>query len=184
MSIYRPEFASAMKLLAAISTEMDAEGFLPPVLVGGAAVEIYTAGTIATGDFDLVTARQDILEEIMQRHGFVRPSGPGVATRGWVHPTFKLGFEIVSDSLLDGAADRDYIQLIDASAEQQIAVIGIEDLIADRMGQYASGTAPEMLMQAKTLFTLSTDLDLNYLEKRIRAETAGDHGISDLENEV
>ena len=184
MSGYRPEFATAVKLLAAISTEMDAAGFMPPVLVGGAAVEIYTAGAIATGDFDLVTARQDILEEIMQRHGFVRPSGAGVATRGWIHPTFQLGFEIVADTLLDGAADRDYIQIIDAGTKQQIAVIGIEDLIADRMGQYASGTAPEMLNQAQTLFMLSEGLDISYMDKRIREETAGDYGISDLEDKA
>jgi len=30
-----------------------------------------------------------------------------------------------------------------------------EDLLADRMGQYASGSAPEMLEQARTLFALS-----------------------------
>lgn len=30
-------------------------------------------------------------------------------------------------------------------------MIAVEDLIADRMGQYHSGTAPEMLEQARTL---------------------------------
>ena len=184
MTAYRPEFTIAMQLLAVISEEMDAAGFQPPVLVGGAAVEIYTGGAIATGDFDLVTIRQDILEAIMQRHGFVRPSGIGVASRGWIHPTFRLGFEIVADTLLDGAADRDYIQIIDAGNKRQIAVIGIEDLIADRMGQYASGTAQEMLEQAKKLFILSEYLDATYMERRIREETAGDYGISDIDDQA
>ena len=54
------------------------------------------------------------------------------------------------------------------------------DLIADRMGQYASGSAPEMLQQARDLFGLSLELDMPYLERRIREETMGDHGIDDL----
>ena len=46
--------------------------------------------------------------------------------------------------------------------EGTFAVIAVEDLIADRMGQYASGTAPEMLEQARALFTLYEDPDLLY----------------------
>lgn len=49
------------------------------------------------------------------------------------------------------------------------------------MGQYASGTADEMREQARTLFALSEGLDLDYMERRIREETAGEYGISDLQ---
>lgn len=73
-SPYRPEFTAALRLLARISAAMDAAGYRPPVLVGGGAMEIYTRGAVNTGDFDLSCGRQDILEELMQRHGFVRPS--------------------------------------------------------------------------------------------------------------
>ena len=52
---------------------MDAAGFRPPVLVGGAAVEIYTRGAVMTGDFDFACGRQDIFEKLLQQHGFVRP---------------------------------------------------------------------------------------------------------------
>lgn len=57
-----------------------------------------------------------------------------------------------------------------------------EDIIADRMGQYASGSAPGMLGQARALFALSERLDLGYMERRIREETGGDYGVQDLEN--
>ena len=53
-------------------------------------------------------------------------------------------------------------------------------MIADRMGQYASGTARDMLQQARTLARLSEQLDLDYMESRIRYETAGDYGIEDV----
>lgn len=48
------------------------------------------------------------------------------------------------------------------------------------MGQYASGTAPEMLEQARNLFALHSDVDRTYLEKRIRHETAGEYGVEHL----
>lgn len=82
MSAYRPEFEAGLRLLARISRAMDEAGLRPPVLVGGAAVEIYTCGVIAKGDFDLACGQQDILERHMVEHGFVRPSEAGVATRG------------------------------------------------------------------------------------------------------
>ena len=183
-SIYRPEFEAALRLLARISLAMDTQGQRPPVLVGGAAVELYTRGAINTGDFDLSCGRQDLLEQLMRQSGFVRPSGAGTATRGWIHPELKLGFEVVSDVLLDGMADRAMIQVIDLEPDGAVAVIAPEDIIADRMGQYASGSAPEMLGQARALFVLCEGLDMDYMERRIREETGGDHGVQDLEDQT
>lgn len=184
MSAYRAEFEAGLRLLARISMEMDAAGFRPPVIVGGAAVEIYTRGAVMTGDFDLCCGRQQELEQRMQAHGFVRPSGPGMATRGWLHPSFRLGVEVVSDVLLDGMASREMVQVVELGEDGSVAVIAPEDIIADRMGQYASGSAPEMLGQARALFALCERLDLDYMERRIREETAGSHGIQDLENQA
>ena len=181
---YRPEFEAALRLLARISAEMDAAGYRPPVLVGGAAVEIYTRGAVNTGDFDLSCGRQDVLEVLMAEHGFVRPSGAGKATRGWVHPGLKLGFEVVSDILLDGLADREMVQVVELAPDGAIAVIAPEDIIADRMGQYASGSAPEMLGQARALFALCEGLDMDYMERRIREETGGSYGVQDLEDQA
>lgn len=180
MTGWRPQFLAALDKLAAISDELDRRGFLPPVLVGGAAVELYTQGAIATGDFDLVSPRQAELEKVMQAHGFVRPGGPGVATRGWIHRELMLGFEVVGASLLDGLADPGLVQVVEIGPHGGIAVIAVEDLIADRMGQYASGTAVEMLGQARALYLLSEQLDLTYMERRIREETANAYGVQDI----
>jgi hypothetical protein len=182
MSLYRPEFEAALRLLARVSKAMRQRGFQSPVLVGGAAVEIYSLSAINTGDFDISTGAQDVFEDELQRHGFVRPSGVGMATRGWIHPELKLGFEVVSATLLDGMAERSRVRLIDAGDEAQVAVIALEDIIADRMGQYASGSAPDMLAQAKTLFALYPDADFAYMDARIRYETAGEYGIDALKD--
>ena len=159
---------------------MKARGYDAPILVGGAAVEIYSNSAISTGDFDIVTARQEEFEEELQRLGFIRPSGPGKATRGWIHPDFLLGFEVVSSTLLDGMADRGRVALIDLDVDGYASIVSIEDMIADRMGQYASGTAPDMLEQARRLFILHADADLDYMEVRIRYESAGDYGVYTL----
>ena len=136
--------------------------------------------SINTGDFDFVTGAQSEFETELQNIGFVKPSGPGLATRGWIHPDLKLGFEVVGVSLLDGMADLERVRFIDFAEDGQIAVICVEDLIADRMGQFASGTAQDMLDQARALYTLHPDTDPDYLDRRIQEETGGSYGLKDI----
>jgi len=182
VSPYRPAFEAGLRLLARVSEAMVKRGLPRPILVGGAAVEYYSAGTVATGDFDLCTPMQPECEEELQRIGFVKPSGPGKVTRGWVHPDLQLGFEIVAEVPMDGNVDREHIVLIDGVVpDESIAIISVEDLIADRMGQYASGTARDRIDQARWLLWLHPDLDRAYLDRRIREESFGDHGIQDIQ---
>jgi DNA-binding GntR family transcriptional regulator len=70
---YRPEFEAALRVFARVSEAMLRAGFEAPVLVDGAAVELYTASTLTTGDFDVVTGRQDAFEAALLEQGFVRP---------------------------------------------------------------------------------------------------------------
>lgn len=156
------------------------QGFAPPVLVGGGAVEYYTASALTTGDFDIATPWQEAFESALYALGFSKPEGKGHTPLGWVHPELRLGFEVVSATLLDGMADRNRVALVDLDSDGIAAIISVEDVIADRMGQYASGTAPEMLKQARALHTLYRDADPTYLDRRIRYETGGDLGIADL----
>lgn len=161
---------------------MRRQGFQPPILVGGAAAELYSGSAINTGDFDVVTARQDAFEAALLMDGFVRPVGPGHTALGWMHPDLQLGFEVVSSTLLAGRADRDRVRMIQAGDDGVAAVVAVEDMIADRMGQYASGAAPEMIDQARTLFALYPDADMEYLDRRIREETVGDYGVQELQS--
>ena len=180
MKAYRPQFEAALRLFARVSEAMKARGLPAPILVGGAAVEIYSNSAIATGDFDVVTPVQAEFEQELRKLGFTKPEGLGHTPLGWVHPTLRLGFEVVSATLLGGMADYDRVALIDLDTDGEAAIISIEDMIADRMGQYASGTAPEMLAQAQSLYILHRDADLDYMERRIRHESAGEYGIADL----
>lgn len=136
-----------------------------------------------TGDFDICSPWQEALDEELQHAGFVRPSGVGQLTRGWLHPGLKLGFEVVASVPMDGNVDREHVLLVeDIGDGSSFAIISVEDLIADRMGQYASGTAKDRLEQARILLALHPTADLDYLERRIRQETAGEYGITALKN--
>jgi hypothetical protein len=182
MSAYRPEFEAALRLFAQISESMAARELPRPILVGGAAAEFWSTSALATGDFDICTPVQPELEEEMQRVGFVRPSGPGALTRGWVHPELKLGFEIVADTPMDGNVDAAHVRLVRPVGEGALfRVISVEDLIADRMGQYASGTARDRLDQARILLALHPDADLAYLDRRVREESCGEFGVEDVQ---
>lgn len=180
---WRPEFLAALRLLGRISDAMAARGLPRPVLVGGGAVEFYTGSAVMTGDIDLTTPVQAELEEEMLRAGFIRPRAPGHVTLGWLHPELGLGFEVVGSRPMDGNVPATQLVLVEpVIGAGEIVMLSIEDMIADRMGQYASGTAPDMLEQARALYRLHLVEDRAYLDARIRTESAGDYGIEHLDD--
>ena len=181
MRTHRPELLAALGKLAEVCEALRRRGLPRPILVGGAAVEYYSASAVMTGDVDITSPVQQEVEEELHRLGFRKLDGIGHTPLGWVHPTLGLGFEVVASTPMGGTVDYRRILLVEALGEgPAFAIIPVEDLIADRMGQYASGSAPEMLEQARTLFALQADLDMEYLERRIRTETINDYGIDAL----
>ncbi len=180
---WRPEFLNALRMLARLSEALAERGLPRPVLVGGGAVEFYTGSAVMTGDIDVTSPVQPELEEELVKLGFVRPSGPGKSTRGWVHPDVGLGFEVVGNSPMGDTPDETRtLPLRLFSEEGDLRVLSIEDMIADRMGQYASGTARDLLAQARLLYELAEAIDEDYLDRRIRTESAGDYGAKDVES--
>jgi hypothetical protein len=179
---WRPEFLDALRMLARVSEGLAARGLPRPVLVGGGAVEFYTGSAVMTGDIDVTSPVQPELEEELQKLRFVRPSGPGRATRGWVHPDLGLGFEVVGNSPMGDTPDDPRTMILQIFKEEGgLRVLSVEDMIADRMGQYASGTARDLLAQAKLLYDLAEGVDQDYLERRIRTESMGDYGAEDVQ---
>lgn len=178
---FRHEYTKALELLAQACEALHMQGFERPVLVGGAAVEFYTNSDVVSGDFDVITPHQKALEVELLKLGFTRPDHPGQLHRGVHHPEFLIGVEVVSGQVFDGLSDCDRHTIIDL-ATGKIEVISAEDIIADRMGQYNSAPngVPEMLEQARYVYNLAEIQDLEYLDRRIREETANDFGLSEM----
>lgn len=184
LSVFRPAFIQALVLLAKACDEVASKGYERPILVGGGAVEFHTGSAVVSGDFDFVTAEMRAFGEALIALGFKREDRPGHLLKGWYHPELTMGVEVVSGSLFDGQSDVRRVQLVDIIEGKAVAVAPVEDLIADRMGQHASGTAPGMLDQAIKLFQLADRLDEAYLNKRIREETGGDFDLAYLKGQI
>ena len=96
-----------------------------PVLVGGAAVEIYTRGASTTGDLDLVGAVTSVAASALANAGFVR-SG-----RHWVHEEGQVYLEFPSTTLLEGEQATRVRR-----GGVPIVIISGEDLLAERLAAW------------------------------------------------
>jgi hypothetical protein len=85
-----------------------------------------------------------------------------------------IGVDFVSGSLFDGRTDHSRIQILrlDDEGALELYFPPVEDLIADRLGQYESVPQgdQQMLEQAKLLWQLGDDIDTDYLHKRVAEE--------------
>lgn len=172
--MYRPEYVAALNLLARACAILDQRGLPRPILVGGAVVEFDTASEMHSGDFDLMGGAEAELAEALIAVGFRREDRPGVRLGGFYHPTLPIGVEFVSGSYFDGLADRQRVRVV-ALTDGEVLMAPTEDMIADRLGQWvASGRQDsELLLQAQTLFALAEGVAEDYLDQRIRQDTAG-----------
>lgn len=103
--------------------------------------------------------------------------------RGLYHPALLLAVDFVSGSLFEGRTDQGRIMraIVDASRGTTVSFAPVEDMIADRLGQYESapGGVPAMLEQARLLLALADEIDETYLRRRVGEECA-DVGLLDL----
>ncbi len=70
-----------------VLTERLAEEGVEPILVGGLALEFYTAGGYSTGDVDLALPRSPAVDAAFADLGFAREG------RFWIRPELDLFFE-------------------------------------------------------------------------------------------
>ena len=183
---YREAYVRVLNLLSRAFDHVEGKGHMRPVIVGGAAVELYTQGAIVSGDIDVITPWQETFEVALEKEGFVRSVGFGAFARGFQHQEFGFGVEVVGRQLMEGHADQDRVLIIDLEGGGNVSFIALEDLIADRMGQYNAppNMRDDMLQQAAELLKLAETVDKAYLDRRISDETGGDFSLLFLENYV
>lgn len=147
---FRQEYIDALRLIAAVFDDYEAKIGVRPILVGGAVVEYYTAGDISSGDFDIIAGDEEVFAEVMEAHNFQQEDRVGRLRRGFYHRDLDIGVELVSGALFDGRTDFDRIGLIIVEGRPRVRIPPVEDMIADRLGQFeASGRRDsEMLTQA------------------------------------
>lgn len=168
------DYIAALERLAFAFTSYRQRTGGAAVLVGGAATAIYTGGQFPSADFDVVAVGDQQFNAAMAEHGFQREDRPGHLLIGFYHPDHPgYGFQQVSGPLFDGQSDQTRLFRMAVTAPGEITLPSIEDMIADRLGQYAAAPPSDTsrLQQAKALFSLAETLDNDYLLDRIIAES-------------
>lgn len=169
------DYIELLDLLAKAFATYEAKTGIWPVLVGGAATAIQTAGEFMSGDFDVIAGNDEAFDEALKSAGFKADERVGKLYGGYYHPGFpRYGVELVAGPLFDGRADPERLIRLTAR-DGSIVVPSIEDLIADRLGQFAVASASDesRLNQARALLRMAKGIDRHYLTRRI-VEEGGD----------
>ena len=96
-----------------------------PTLVGGGAVELYTGGAYRTGDLNFVGVVTAAVAKRMGEAGFERRG------RHWIHERHRLFLEFPDDAL-----DRANVVATIRVGTTSVVVIGLEELIVDRLAAW------------------------------------------------
>lgn len=132
-----------------------------PIIVGGNAVEFYTAGGYATGDIDVIAPSEPI-NEVLKKWGFEREG------RHWINKELDIYIEAPSGSLSEEEMER--LSEVEIN-NLKVYLLGIEDLIIDRLNAYTHWKSRDDGRWAKELMALHfIEIDWTYLEKRSKEE--------------
>jgi len=132
-----------------------------PVVVGGSAVDFYTEGIFPSYDIDLIGSRKIIGGILENTFGFKR-SG-----RHWIDERSGIFVEVPGDHL---AGSQDKITTISIDG-LKVYVIGIEDLIIDRMAACSEWKSDTDCKQAYYMLKYYQNrIDFKYLNEKAKQE--------------
>ena len=149
-----------LRLVSLLTRGVRALGWSAPVVVGGFAVQYYTAGNYPTLDIDLVGASEPVAQ-VLESWGFEREG------RHWYDAELKFAVEVPGAQLEQAERDRVFgvrVAGIDAY------ILGIEDLIIDRLNACVHWNDAESCRWAQAMVVTAPELDVAYLEQRAEAE--------------
>jgi excisionase family DNA binding protein len=157
-----------LAFVAQLTRGIEALGWPPPVVVGGHAVEFYSAGSYATQDIDLAGASEPIAE-VLEEWGFERQG------RHWFDDDLGIVVEAPGSSL--GPAAREHVVAVKVGGAVA-HILGVEDLIVDRLAACVFWHDEESCRWARVLLTSAVELDEAYLDQRVREEQLADAFVS------
>jgi hypothetical protein len=144
-----------------------------PIIVGGTAVEFYTAGGYSTRDIDLVCSDREAVVGRLRDYGFEQFG------RHFYDEELDLSIEIPGTEL---AGDESRVRKVIVEPKVGLAayVIGVEDIIVDRLNAYVYWKSGDDGLWAREMMVLHRDeIDWEYLERRSREESTY-HALREL----
>ncbi|NOR14892.1 MAG: hypothetical protein GQ544_04240 [Candidatus Aminicenantes bacterium] len=144
--------------VALISYLLQEQGKESPIIIGGLALAYYTREVYFTADIDLAYSDRDALDEVLTDIEF-RKEG-----RYWINEDLKVAVEVPAGVLIDEDSPLETVEL---GSDLQCQIIGIEDLIIDRLNackHWKSEIDCEMVELLVTRYV--EELDWAYLETK------------------
>lgn len=151
-----------LRLAAVLTDAFKAVGY-KPVLVGGAAVEVYTRAAYMTVDLDFVAPSGAATSRVMAALGFRREG------RVWYEPELGIVVEFPSSTLAPARATEIEVEGV------AVAIIEIEDLIVDRLAAWKYWRwHPDGVAAGLLLAIHGERLDAKRLQDRCEQEDVAD----------
>lgn len=129
-----------------------------PVVIGGCALSYYTREVYFTADIDFAYADRGALNTVLGQLGFDKKG------RYWINEDLKMAVEAPASTL---AGEDSPVEIVEFGEGLQCKIIGIEDLIIDRLNAckyWRSEIDCEMVELLINKYV--KELDWPYLEKR------------------
>jgi excisionase family DNA binding protein len=152
--------ARRLRFVALLTKAVVALGWSAPVIVGGYAVQYYTSGNYPTLDIDLVGASEPVAQ-VLESWGFLREG------RHWYDAELKFAIEVPGGQLDPHEAARVFGVRVEGVTAY---ILGIEDLIIDRLNACVHWNDAESCRWARTMLLTAPELDEAYLEERAITE--------------
>ena len=144
--------------VALISNLLQEQGKEPPIIIGGLALSYYSREVYFTADIDLAYADRDALHEVLSEIGFEKKG------RYWVNEDLKIAVEVPVGMLADEDSP---LEIVDLGTDLQCRIIGIEDLMIDRLNACKHWKSEIDCEMAELLvMRYVKELDWAYLEKK------------------
>jgi hypothetical protein len=160
--VVEPGPARTAALVAWLQGLFEEDGAVP-ILVGGAAVELYTLGAYVTGGLDFVGSVTPDVARALERAGFERRG------RHWIHEDAQVFIEFPGDAL----GMKEEARWLDVLG-QTIRIISAEDLLVERLGSWEYWRSAVDGVNALILWrTHRQRMDVGRVEDRVAADGWG-----------
>jgi len=145
-------------MVGLITRLLEKQGKKAPVIIGGCALSYYSREVYFTTDIDLAYAEREALDSVLKSVGFQKKG------RYWVHEGLKTAIEAPASTLAEEEAP---VEIVEVGEGLQCTIIGIEDLIIDRMNACKHWKSEIDCEMAELLVNrYYNDLDWPYLERK------------------
>ena len=160
-------FKRRMFFLAFYTQKLKENG-VDAILVGGEAIDLYTAGSFASADIDLVVNNKVITEKLLNRFGFAKQENTL-----WFNDDLNIVVQVIPESYTGDTEKLRKFKL----KEYEIRVAAPEDLIAKRlysMKFWKSNPKLEFEQSVALLALFSDSIDNQYLNRLARKDDTED----------